>query len=706
MPEEPNDTATRPSRTPVKHTVFWGSAIALVAFSVWAIAARGQAEYAIGEMVGWVSHYFGWYYILTGTLVFAFVIILAFSKYGKVKLGPDHSKPDFSVFAWAAMLFAAGIGVDLMFYSVAEPVTQYLAPPTGDAETVEAARQSIVWTLFHYGLTGWAMYTLMGIALAYFSFRHGLSLTIRSALYPIFGKRVEGAVGDAVDIAAVLGTVFGVAVSLGIGVVQLNFGLHHLFGLPQNETMQIALIAVAVLMSTASAVAGIDKGIRRLSELNVILAIGLVVYMMVVQGPIDALNKLVLNVGDYATRFATMTLDTMGYNSGADEWMNAWTLFFWAWWIAWAPFVGLFLAKISRGRTIRQFVGAAMIVPFIFTLLFLSVFGNAALNRVRGGDAAFGETTMATPEQGFYTLLSQYPGATFVAGLATFVGLLFYVTSADSGAIVLGNFTSKLSDPTKDASKWMRVFWSVVLGLLTIAMLWVNGVTALQNATVVMGLPFSFVLYLVAYGLWKALRVETYRAEAKKASLHAFLSERSTEAKGPERSWRSRIGRAMSCPSRKQVERYIETTALPAFESVSKELEGQGVEVALHRVDLEDGSPYLELQVGMGTEQYFTYALLGEAAQKPSFAARTVSESDEYWRLTVQLSEGHMDYDVMGYTSTQLISDVLDHYENHLEFLRLSREAPGSSPIPQDNSGFGEPDLPGQAEARDDETVS
>jgi choline/glycine/proline betaine transport protein len=681
-PAEPSAEAA--GRNRINPVVFFGSAAAIIAVSAWAMIMPVEAGEVIGAAVGWVSTYFGWYYFLTGTAVVVFVISLALSRYGKVKLGPDHAKPDFSLFGWVAMLFAAGIGIDLMFYSVAEPVTQYLAPPTGEGGTVEAARQAIVWTLFHYGITGWAMYTLMGLALAFFAFRYRLPLTIRSALYPIFGKRIHGRIGDAVDIAAVLGTVFGVAVSLGIGVLQLNFGLDFLFGIPQNTTWQIALIAVAVVIATASAVSGIDRGIRLLSELNVILAFGLMLYVMIAEGFAETMNKLVLNVGDYVSRFPSMTMDTFGYDQPT-EWLNTWTLFFWAWWIAWAPFVGLFLAKISRGRTIRQFVGAALVFPFLYTLLFLAVFGNAALDRA-DADPAFGENTVALPEQGFYTLLDQYPAVTFVAGLATFIGLLFYVTSADSAAISLGNFTSKMDDPTKDADRWMRIFWSVLLGLLTMAMLLVGGLPALQNATVIMGLPFSFVMYLIAFGLWRALRVETFRAQALKTALPMSLSERSNvDIKTGMRSWRQRISRASSYPGRKAVTKYVNGTATTAFTKVAEELEEQGcVTNVVADTAAETDIPYLELQVSMGTEEHFSYAIWPEAAAVPAFALHMISEQEEYWRLAVYLNEGSQGYDVMGYTEAQLIGDILDHYERHLEYLRLSREAPGGPTIPED----------------------
>jgi choline/glycine/proline betaine transport protein len=505
--DEQAERATDGRGGTVNHVVLIGSAAIILLIAVWGIVAPTHAGDTIGVVVGWVSEGLGWYYILLATAFLVFVVFVAASKYGRITLGPPESKPDYGLFTWGAMLFAAGIGIDLMFFSVSEPVTQYLDPPEGAPETLQAARESVVWALFHYGITGWAMYALMGMTLGYFAFRRGLPLAIRSALYPLIGKRVHGRAGHAVDIAAALGTVFGIATSLGIGVVQLNFGLNFLFGVPQGTAAQIGLIALAVLMATVSAVSGVDKGIKRLSQINVVLALGLMTYILVVGDPVYLLNGLVLNIGDYLSNFSNLTLNTFAYDRPT-EWLNSWTLFFWAWWIAWAPFVGLFLAKISRGRTIRQFVAATLIIPFLFTAMFLSVFGNSALKLVRDGNAEFGRNAVDAPEAGFYTLLAQYPGITFSAGLATVVGLLFYVTSADSGALVLSNLTSRLPTPTSESKPWLRVFWSIVIGLLTLGMLIVGGVTTLQNATIVMGLPFSVVMLLIMWGLYKALSSE------------------------------------------------------------------------------------------------------------------------------------------------------------------------------------------------------
>lgn len=685
-PETPD--GAEPGRSRLKPVVFFGSSALIIALSIWAIASPTGAGNTIGAVVGWISEAFGWYYFLAATLYLAFVLFVAFSRYGTIKLGPQHSKPDYGVFAWAAMLFAAGIGIDLLFFSVSGPVSHYLAPPEGDPETVEAARQAVVWTLFHYGVTGWAMYALMGMALGYFSFRYHLPLAIRSALYPLIGRRIHGPAGDAVDLAAVIGTIFGISVSLGIGVVQLNYGLTFLFGIPQGVAAQIGLIVIAVVVTTVSAVAGVDKGIRRLSEINVVLAIVLMLYVLVLESPVRLLNALVLNIGDYVSRFPAMTLNTFAYDPPTD-WLNAWTLFFWAWWIAWAPFVGMFLARISRGRTIRQFVAATLVVPLLYTLTFLSVLGNSALSIVRQGGEEFGEITMNQPEQGFYTLLTQYPGVMFSAGLATVVGLLLYVTSADSGALVMGNLSSHLPTPLTDSPAWQRIFWAAATGLLTMAMLLVGGVDTLTNATIIMGLPFSFVMFVIMWGLYKALRVERFRQDAFRTTLSSSLSDRTTvDRRGPERNWRQRIKRAVAFPGRRAADRFVREVCRPAFRDVSEELREHGAEASVTEgVDEEAGIPYMEMRVPMGEEEEFHYRVWPIEVPTPAFAMRSLAEHDTYVRFEVYLTEGSQGYDVMGYTKEQLIGNILDEYERHLEFLRLHREASSRSALPDHGPG-------------------
>ncbi|MDF2783620.1 MAG: choline transporter [Pantoea eucrina] len=659
----------------INPVVFFTSAGLILTFSLVTILYSDLAAAWIQTAVNWVSTTFGWYYMLAATLYIVFVVYMACSRYGAIKLGPEQSKPEFSLLSWSAMLFAAGIGIDLMFFSVAEPVSQYMQPPEGAGQTMEAARQAMVWTLFHYGLTGWSMYALMGIALGYFSYRYNLPLTIRSALYPIFGKRINGPIGHTVDIAAVIGTIFGIATTLGIGVVQLNYGLKVLFDVPEGLTAQMALIVLSVIIATISVTSGVDKGIRILSELNVALALGLILFVLFMGKTDFLLNALVLNVGDYINRFMGMTLNTFAFDRPT-QWMNSWTLFFWAWWVAWSPFVGLFLARISRGRTIRQFVLGTLIIPFTFTLLWLSVFGNASLYEIIHGDAGFAQEVMAHAERGFYSLLAQYPAFKLSASVATITGMLFYVTSADSGSLVLGNFTSKLKDINSDAPNWLRIFWSIAIGVLTMGMLMTNGISALQNTTVIMGLPFSFVIFFVMAGLWKSLKVEDHRRASAVRETAPYIPSSSDRL-----SWKKRLSRLMNYPGTRYTQRMMETVIYPAMEDVAKELELRGAHVMLEKMPAEEGQAlgHLELRVDLGEEQSFMYQVWPQQYSIPGFTYRARSGKSHYYRLETFLLEGSQGNDLMDYNKEQVIIDILDHYERHLNFIHLHREAPGSN---------------------------
>lgn len=672
------DTTEKHSEKPrdqLNKVVFFTSAGLILAFTLMTIFFTDLSGKWISLTLNWVSATFGWYYMLAATLYIVFVVFIACSRFGSIKLGPEQSKPEFSMMSWAAMLFAAGIGIDLMFFSVAEPVTQYMLPPEGNGQTLEAARQAMTWTLFHYGLTGWAMYALMGIALGYFSYRYNLPLTIRSALYPIFGKRINGPIGHSVDIAAVVGTIFGIATTLGIGVVQLNYGLKVLFHIPENLTVQAALILLSVVMATVSVTSGVNKGIRILSELNVLLALGLILLLLFFGNTEFLLNALVLNIGDYINRFMGMTLNTFAFDRPT-EWMNSWTLFFWAWWVAWSPFVGLFLARISRGRTIRQFVLGTLIIPFVFTLLWLSIFGNSALYQILHGNLDFANEVISHPERGVYSLLAQYPGFTLSASVATITGLLFYVTSADSGSLVLGNFTSKLADINNDAPNWLRIFWSVTIGVLTLGMLMTDGVSALQNTTVIMGLPFSFVIFFIMAGLYKSLRLEDYRRASNQQSL-APLPATSDAAL----NWKQRLTRVMNYPGTTHTQKMMDTVCRPAMQEVAQELELRGAKVTFteHEPEEDEKINHLELQVALGEEQNFIYQIWPVRYAVPAFTYRARAGKSNYYRLETFLLEGTQGNDLMDFTKHQVINDILDQYERHLNFLHINREAPGNT---------------------------
>ncbi|MGJ3508142.1 choline BCCT transporter BetT [Enemella sp. A6] len=641
-----------------KWTVLIVSAAFTAIVALWALLAPERSAEILGVMVGWTANWFGWFYIGLATVVLVFVIYIG-GRYRNVRLGKDTDRPEFSTFSWAAMLFAAGIGTDVMFFAVAEPSSQYLFPPQGDGGTLDAARESTVWTLFHYGITGWGMYALMGLALGFYAHRLGLPLAVRSTLYPLIGKRIRGPIGDAVDVATVLGTIFGVATSLGIGVVMLNVGLGLLFGAAQGIPVQVGLTILAVAVATTSAVTGIDRGIRVLSQLNVLLAVLLAGWVLVTGQTAFLLRAVVMNVGDFISMFPGMTMDTMAFDH-PDEWMSGWTLFFWAWWVAWASFVGMFLARISKGRTIGQFVLGTMTIPFSYIVMWVSLFGNSAVQRIREGDEAFGELAVNSPEEGFFTLLQQYPGALFLIGLATFVGLLFYVTSADSGALVMANLSSDLPGTGVDGRPLLRIFWAMATGVLTVGMLLVGGIPALQNATVIMGLPFAFVMIAVMFGLHRALERERMQTAIAQARLTSALA-----APVPRDPWRLRLSRAFGVVSVKAANDRLEKVVIPALRDVQAELEQRGVETDLVIGELQpDGLVRRTVELVVPSEEHedFYYPVSVRRHLAPSFGARVIEADDMTTTLEVNLPVGG-GYDLMPFDRDQVCDSVLDHYE-------------------------------------------
>ncbi|MCS4593146.1 choline BCCT transporter BetT [Brevibacterium sediminis] len=676
-PGEPKGEAkgkVKPSLPPVNKKVFLAAAVVALAITVWALISPTNAETVLGAVVGWTSDWFGWFYVLLVLAVLVFVIYLAASRYGNTKLGPEHSKPEFGLVAWASMLFAAGISTDLMFFAVAEPVTMYLTPPSTEPETVDAARESTVWALFHYGLSGWGLYALMGMALAYFAYRMNMPLAIRSALAPIFGKRVHGALGETVDFAALLGTIFGVATSLGIGVVMVNVGLNTVFGIPIGTATQVGIVVVGVGVATLSAVSGVDKGIKFLSILNVVLAIALSLWVLVAGNTKFLLNALVLNITDFVRLFPNMAGQTFAFED-TGTWMTDWTLFFWAWWIAFASFVGLFLARISRGRTIRQFVLGTLTIPFIYIFMWISIYGNSALDIIRSGDVKFGEAVMLSPEGGFYDLLSRYPAFAVIAGLATITALLFYVTTADSAALVMANLSSNLRNPAEDGRAGLRIFWALSTGALTVAMLLVGGIGALQNATVIMGLPFAFVVILVMIGLYKALRVEANRVDSVDTTLPGSLARRS---RGPgHETWQRQLGRVLSFPNKARAEEFEQKVLIPTLHEVAEEMEGRGISSRCGRVDSEgvfvDDGELFQFEVDGDGEYPFRYQVWPHKVSVPSFGGMVPrGTGEDYYRMEVYLDGGTgQGYDIMGFSKEQIIDDVLDQYERHVEFLQL-----------------------------------
>ena len=682
-----------PGKQPLNPVVFFVSAAIITVVALAAIFAPQVVNDAFGTAVTWTSRWFGSFYILLITAALVFILALAFSRFGRVRLGPDNSTPDFSTFSWTAMLFAAGIGTEILFFAVAEPVDQYMHPPTGDGQTVQAARDAIVLSLFHYGISGWGLYALVGLSMAYFAYRRRDTLTLRSTLRPLLGRHTEGIIGDVVDAAALVGGVFGIAASLGVGVVQLNVALNILFGLPQGFPTQIGLTALAVIMATVSAVSGVDRGVRVLSTINVLLAIGLALWVLITGDAAFLIDALVGSIGDFFTRFPLLTLETYAYNR-PDEWLNAWTLFFWAWWIAWAAFVGMFLARISRGRTIRQFVLGSLLLPFCYILMWVAIFGNHALDLVIRGNGEFRDITLNQPEQGLYWMLEHLPGQKILIALALFIGILFYVTSADSGALVMANLSSRIRSARQDATAWLRIFWATLTGILTIAMLVAGGIPILQQATIVMALPFSGVLILIMYTLWRSLSTEdTYNQALSIANRNRALGFNGSAAGLEQTPWRERLAHTLNSVSPDEAGHAMERRIVPALEAVATELRKENVSAEVfvegpEAQDPDDERTFLgraslvvssEPASEVGEEQSssidsFRYVVRMVVTPVPAYGFAVHEADDLTVRLEVRPHSGGQGYDVVDWNSDQVAHDVLDHYERWLEYVGTSEK--------------------------------
>ena len=689
-----------PAPHPINWGVFLSSAVIIAVVAAGAIISPATVQDAFDTAVAWAGKWFGSFYIFLITATIVFVVLLALSRYGQVRLGPDNSTPDFSTFSWAAMLFAAGIGTGIMFFSIAEPVAQYVHPPTGEGETIEAARHAVVLAIFHYGISGWGVYAIMGMAMAYFAYRRRDALAVRSTLRPLLGARVDGWIGDVVDTAALVGGVFGIAASLGVGVVQLNVALDILFGIPQGTGGQIGLIALSVVMATISATTGVDRGVRVLSNINVVLAIGLALWVLISGDTAFLMDALVGSVGDFMVQFPQLTLETYAYNR-PEEWLNSWTLFFWAWWITWGAFVGMFLARVSRGRTLREFILGALILPFSYVVMWVAIFGNSALDLIRSGDTGFAETTISKPEQGLYLLLDAAGGKPIIA-IALFVGILFYVTSADSGALVMSSLSSRIKGEREDAAPWLRIFWATLTGILTVAMLVAGGVPILQQATLVMALPFSFILVVIMACLLRALHQEASLNQARSRAYRNRQVGFTGTAAGLRRiSWRDRLSHTFAHVNSEQAQRALDERIVPALEAVAAELAKERLEAEVHvegreaddpddertylgRVTLlvtdpnneaRDGEIEPEVLERAAGRRIFRYVVRMVEAPAPSYGGGMNEADDVTVRLEVRLRGGGVGYDIMDWSADQVSHDVLDHYERWLEYLGTSSTA-------------------------------
>ncbi len=513
-PADSGGAVSRYLRTHTNPPVFIISGVVVLAFLLVGVLFVDATSTAATAVLDFISRYLGWFYVLSATFFLVFVIGLAVSRYGTLKLGPDDSKPEFSTTAWFAMLFTAGMGIGLVFFGVYEPPYHAVNAPGTQPGSQAAIDTGMNWTLFHWGLHPWAIYCVLGLSMGYFCFRKGLPLRPASALYPLIGKRIYGWPGNAIDILAVFGTLFGLATSLGLGAQQIAAGLNALFGVPNNTLSLVLIVAIITAVAVISVMAGIDKGIRRLSVLNLGLAVLLMLFIFAVGPKLYVLTGLADWTGNYLSSLvsSSFTVYNPATNPEAFDWQSGWTLFYWGWWISWSPFVGMFVARISRGRTIRQFVTGLLAAPVGASIVWFSILGGAGVyyERIAGTiDISGGDAELA-----LFTLLGALPIGTIFATLASILTILvvtlFFATSSDSGSLVVDMLTNG-GDPHPIWQQ--RLFWAVLEGAVAAVLLVVGGataLTALQAASITTGLPFAFVLLLIAFGLLRGLQNDRF----------------------------------------------------------------------------------------------------------------------------------------------------------------------------------------------------
>lgn len=608
-----------------------------------------------------VSEKFGWLYMLSVAIFTLFALFLALSKFGKFKLGPDQSKPNYSNLSWFAMLFSTGMGIGIVFWGIAEPVFHYANPPVGDKETIESAKNAMSIVFFHWGLNAWAIYAIVGLVLAYFSFRHGLPLSIRSALYPLIGDKIYGKIGHTVDTVAVLGTIFGIATSLGLGVLQINSGLNYAFGIENSLINQIILIIIICSIALISVTLGLDAGIKRLSMLNLVLAFALLMFVLIFGPTFYILDSFVQNIGTYFSSIVQQTFNMYTYEKEA-SWLSSWTLFYWAWWISWAPFVGMFIARVSRGRTIREFVIGVLFVPVGFTFIWMSVFGNSALHLIiEKGENALASAITNDVSIALFKFLEYFPFSSISAIFVVVLVAIFFITSSDSGSLVVDTIASggNTNNPV-----WQRVFWASSQGVVAIAMLLAGGFEALQSASIVIALPFVVVLLIACWGIYKALKLEYIRSESLQHHMNAGRHGRICG------TWQNRLNRIIEFPKPKETRRFINEELLEAMNIVKNELEKYSWIVEITNDKQKSIST---IRVEHSGDFDFIYEVRARNYDTPSYAypenVNPNKEQKKYARAEVSLQDGNKAYDIYGYDSEVIVNDIIDQFEKHRHFL-------------------------------------
>lgn len=605
---------------------------------------------------------FSWFYVLAFSVFLGFLVILSVSSLGNIKLGNDEEEPEFGFLSWLAMLFAAGMGVGLMFFGVAEPLTHYLSDiTTGSAEHKQ--QEALLHTVFHWGIHAWAVYGTIALALAYFGFRYKLPLALRSCFYPLLKERINGKLGDLIDIMALLATLFGIITTLGFGASQLGAGLHQLGWISENSfSLQIVVITVVMSLAIFSAISGVGKGVKILSELNLTLAFCLLIFVLVAGPTLYLLSAFSDNIGTYLSNLVQLSFKTYVYEQEHTGWFSGWTILYWAWWCSWAPFVGLFIARISKGRTIREFIFGVLVIPSMFGILWFTVFGNTAIWLNDGEAAGTLGQMISSPETLLFKFLDYLPLSS-VTGLVSLVVIsLFFITSADSGIYVLNNIASR--DKSLAAPRWQAVMWGVLMSVVAIVLMQSGGLANLQAMTLLVALPFAMLMLLMCFSLWKGLSADKKYFDTKVNPTSIFWT-------GDK--WKERLEQMMNQTQEKDILRFLKHTVLPAMRELRQELIGKyDLSVQINTLFDQD-EPAVELVIQKDLMRDFMYGVksIGREVSEQLINDDNlphIQHSMTYEPYTY-FFDGRVGYDVQYMDQDELIADMLKHYERYLSLL-------------------------------------
>lgn len=598
-------------------------------------------------------------YIWSVTIFVIFLIYLIFSKYGNIRLGRNDSKPDYSFFSWISMLFAAGMGIGLMYFSVAEPMQHYSNEVFAGNSVVQRAKDAQLYTFFHWGIHAWAIYCIVGLSLAYFTYRYRLPLSLRSCFYPLLKDKIKGKWGNAIDVFALCSTFFGITTTLGFGVVQINSGLEILGVLPTSSFIyQVLIVVVLVSISIISAISGVDKGVRILSNVNIMSVAMLLLFVLILGPTIYLIGSFTDGIGNYISNFFNLTFNTHVYEPEMQPWFYDWTILYWAWWISWSPYVGLFIAKISKGRTIREFIVAVLIIPTLFNFIWMSVFGNSAIwFDVNVANGALSQLA-SNPDALMFRFLEYLPLTNIASFFTIAIIIIFFVTSADSGMFVMNSIATKNA---KNSPKWQTVGWGILLSALALLLLNAGGLAALQSMTLITALPFSIIMLLFIVSLVKALSID-------KSYYERDFSVSTIPWSGT--SWRERLQQIVSFNDKESVSGFINTTVHEAFSELQKEFAKNGI---VAKINFYENPERAEIEIKYDVVNNFIYGVKSDSKIISDYLLNEDNlpdiENNRTFYPKSYFGDDREGYDVQLFTKNELISDVLKHYERFIEII-------------------------------------